>query len=118
MRSETCLKSISFCAAIVFLFSSYAMAGTWTTLNAPGAYGTSLMGIDGSNIVGYYSDTYGRQHGGIYNGTTWTTLDEPSGYYTEVDGIDGSNLVGTYSSSHGFLYNGTTWTTLDAPLGE
>jgi hypothetical protein len=109
---------IVICAAIVFFCSVHAMAGTWTTIDIPGASNTYVESIDGSNIVGTY-DVSGYFHGFTYNETSWATLDYP-GARTSVMGIDGSNLVGFYrldSSNYydGFLYNGTNWTTLDKP---
>jgi len=68
-------------------------------------YNTHIYGIDGSNIVGMYGDTY--CHGFLYNGTTWTTLDFPGAQKTWIYGISGSNLVGFYndaSGTHGFVY--------------
>ena len=73
------------------------------------------MGIDGSNIVGFYEEA----HGFLYDGTTWTVLDMPGANWTYIHGIDGSNIVGQYldehRGGHGFLYNGTSWLTLDMP---
>jgi len=117
MRSETHLKSISFCAAIVLFCSAYSKAGTWTTLNFPGADGTTrISGIDGSNLVGSYD-----HHGFVYNMTTqnWTTIDVPGATYTRIYDIDGSNLVGS-STLNGekltdFIYDGTTLHALDLP---
>jgi hypothetical protein len=116
MRSETHLKSISFYAAIVLFCSAYSKAGTWTTLNFPGADGTTrISGIDGSNLVGSYD-----HHGFVYNMTTqnWTTIDMPTAKSTLVRGISGNIIVGEYSDSvfwgdwHSFLYDGTNWTTI------
>jgi len=99
------------------LFSSCALAGTWTTLEKPGATETNAYGIDGNNIVGnYVQDDVG--HGFLYDGLTWTTLDAPGAIATYVQSISGNNIVGYYmdGAGHyaGFLYNGSTWTTLDA----
>ncbi len=109
----------------------FANAQTFTTLNDPlhPLGGTSAQGIDGNNIVGYYSDSSGRNHGFLYNGSTYMTLDDPfantiPGQGTEAYGISGNNIVGQYwdssgRMSHGFLYNISTsaYTTFDHPLG-
>jgi hypothetical protein len=99
------------CVALAFCgicSISYAVVGTWTTLDKPGAHETDIYGIDGSNLVGWYSTApLGNHHGFLYNGTTWTTLDYPGAIYTRIYGIDGSNLVGGYedaSGGHGFIY--------------
>ncbi len=104
---------------VVLLFSTaYAEAGTWTTLDVPGASNTGVYDIDSGNILGTYDD-YDGVHGFLYDGTTWTTLDMPGASATWALGIDGSNIVGVYPGtsgfSHGFLYDGTTWTTIDMP---
>jgi len=73
MRSQTYLKSIAICAVIVLFGSVYAMAGTWTTIDKPGA-ATCVYGVDGSNLVGHYDE--GTLNGFLYNMTTksWTTI--------------------------------------------
>jgi hypothetical protein len=108
-------------AGLVMVFgltvSASAITYTWTTLNYPGARGTSAFGIYGNNIVGTYN--WG-EHGFLYDGTNWTTLDHPNASsWTSASGIEGSNIVGTYIDAsgvyHGFLYDGSTWTTIDYP---
>jgi hypothetical protein len=84
--------------------------------------GTIASGIDGGNIVGWYTDANGFIHGFLYNGKTYTTLDDPNGLGTTyASGISGGNIVGWYTDAkgltHGFLYNGKTYTTLDDPHG-
>jgi hypothetical protein len=90
----------------------------WTFLDMPGAISTTIRGINGNNLVGYYTDNSGRTHGLLYDMSTqnWTTIDKPGASTTEILGLDGSNLVGSYDS-HGFIYSMTTnnWTTLDMP---
>jgi hypothetical protein len=86
---------------------------TWTTLN----FATTVYGIDGSRLVGYYLDDDGGRHGFFYDGSTRTTLDFPGARtYTYIKGIDGNNLVGS-ADGHGVIYNlgSQTWTTLDFP---
>ena len=100
----------------------------YTTLDFPSTNGGSANGcyaaaIDGTNIVGGYTDASGQGHGFLYNGSTWTTLDDPvAAGYTVACGVSGTNIVGYYSdsnhSTHGFLYNGSTWTTLEDPDGS
>jgi len=40
--------------AMVLFGTGYAMAGSWTTLDKPGATSTYAWGIDGDNITGEY----------------------------------------------------------------
>jgi hypothetical protein len=120
MRSETRLKSVTIFTAIVLFCSAYTLAGTWTTLDYPGATQTYVSGISGNNIVGYY----GSSHGFLYDGTNWTTIDMPGAQSTIVRGISGNKIVGEYSLSDSpfpfgpwksFLYDGTNWTTIPLP---
>ena len=87
-----------------------------------GYSGTFATGISGGNIVGWYVDGSGYNHGFLYNGSTYTTLDDPNGVgSTYAQGIDGKNIVGWYVDTngytHGFIYNGSTYATLDDPNG-
>jgi len=81
----------------------------WTPLSYSVAEMTCPYDIDGSNIVGYYEDTSGADHGFLYDGSNWTTLDYPEAVETQALGIDGSNIVGSYEDAsgtiHGFLYD-------------
>jgi probable HAF family extracellular repeat protein len=80
---------------------------------------------DAGQIVGYYVDSSGVDHGFLYNGVTYTPLNAPSGTKgTQALGInDAGQIVGAYADSsgavHGFLYNSSafTYTTLNDPLG-
>ena len=86
---------------------------TYTTLDPSGSTSTTVIGISGSNVVGYYTAS-GVQHGFLYNGSTYSTLDPSGSTQTTVTGVSGSNVVGSYVASgvkHGFLYNGSTYTT-------
>jgi probable HAF family extracellular repeat protein len=121
-----------------FLYSN----GTYTTLNDPsaatpngvGGLGTYANSINGSGqIVGYYADGTGVNHGFLYSGGTngtYTTLDDPSasGAGTVTFGInDLGQIVGyCYSTPTALLYSGGTngtYTTINAsglftsPLG-
>jgi hypothetical protein len=101
-------------------YSVYADGFTYTTISYPDASSTYANGIDGNNIVGFYSDASGTCHGFLYNGSTYTTIDYPATGHTVLNGIDGDNIVGSYKpdntgSSHGFIYNASTFTLLDVP---
>jgi len=114
------MKKLIVILAAVVLFGGFARAGTWTTLDVPGAIQTRIRDIDGGNLVGYYLDNSGLRHGFIRSGTTWTTLDVPGASYTYAYSIDGSNIVGYYQDaslhSYGFLYNVTAQSWTDIPI--
>jgi len=117
LKEERIMKtSIVICGVVVLCCVSYAGAVvTWTPIDKAGAYYTEVFGIDGSTIVGTYSDTEGN-HGFSYNSGTWTIHDNPGGQ-TVLSGIDGGNYVGYYYNNgyHGCSYISSSWDTLDAP---
>ena len=101
---------VCFLVAIVALSAAVAQAsgGTYTTLDPPGSGFTQADGVSGNDVVGYYNDAGGIEHGFLYNGSGYTTLDYPGSTDTEAFGISGNNVIGAYYSggtSHGFLYN-------------
>jgi hypothetical protein len=108
---------IPICTAIAILFSSYALAGTLKTLDAPGATQTSAYGIDGDKVVGSY--TYGGLTlGFVYDGTNWTTLRKGTSNFTVALDIDGDNILAQYQDgqgTHNAIFNGITWTTIPGP---
>jgi hypothetical protein len=91
---------------ILFFVLNYALAGSYITLDKPGASQTYAHGINGNNIVGWYQDAPGNYHGFLYDGTDWTTLDMPGSTNTKLLDLDGSNIVGIYetASSKGIFY--------------
>ena len=107
MRSETHLRSIIFCGAIVFFCSACAMAGTWETLQVPGATSATATGVDGGNIVGYFRDASNNEHGFLYDGSRYKVLDA-STWWTEAFGVSGNKIVGEYLdfsyATHAFVY--------------
>ena len=93
-------------ALILLLNANFTLAdGTWETVDVPGAGGTSICGMYGETIVGYYN--VGANKGFIYTGrTNWITIYYPVDAY--VNGIYGSNVVWDNSgmdSEDGTVYN-------------
>jgi hypothetical protein len=90
---------------------------TWTEITVPLGNWSHLNGIDGSNLVGYYSNGNGY-HGFLYDGITSYILDMPGMLATYPIDIDGENIVGYYQISSdfkGFLYNGKNWFIIEIP---
>jgi probable HAF family extracellular repeat protein len=92
--------------------------GTYTTLDDPlaanefdrpfGPTGTVAEGINGAGqIVGYYADNNGDEHGFLYNGGIYTTIDDPGAFGTTAFGINKNGHVvgGRFDKfgDHGFL---------------
>ena len=106
---KSCL--ITAVAAFLTLFLAVSAQGVllndYTTLDVPEATHTHALGIDGSNIVGYYFDDINGANGLIYDGANYTTLEVPGSIRTYAHGIDGTNIVGWYrdanGDTHGFL---------------
>jgi probable HAF family extracellular repeat protein len=77
--------------------------GTYTTLDDPLAAegdpfringGTIAAGINGAGqIVGFYEDSNGDEHGFLYNGGIYTTLDDPEAFDTTAFGINKNGHV-------------------------
>jgi hypothetical protein len=96
--------------------------GTFGTLGytAVGDFGTHALGIDSSDqIVGYYVDAVGEEHGFLRDFTgygvrgNYVSLDPTGSIDTVAEGIDDSGeIVGFYETSdlayHGFSYNSVT----------
>jgi hypothetical protein len=73
---------------------------TWITgINSPG------------DVVGFYHDTQGMQHGFVLHHGTFISIDIPDATSTEAGGIDADNdIVGRYVTpdghTHGYLLTG------------
>jgi autotransporter-associated beta strand protein len=88
--------------------------GTWATLNAPNAFNTYAMGINGGNIVGYFNDFVGV-HGFLYDGNSYLILDFPGAIETRAFGISGDVIVGSYVDSLG-ISRGFSTTIPETPI--
>lgn len=97
---------------------------TWVTStfseHAPaGSTKITPTGIFGNNIVGWYKDSAGFDHGFLFDGANWTTLDAPGAFGTTANGIFENMIIGACRGGSAgyrtFLYDGSVWTVLDAP---
>ncbi len=117
------LSSVAIMIWLVFAFgfSGTVQAVEWTTLDVPGATGTTAYGIDSNNIICGSSLGFS-----IYNITTatWTTNFDLPGVPSGISGdyIAGNGGGGTWGVNGGgpfyaFLYNTTTaqWIPLNMP---
>jgi uncharacterized membrane protein len=102
--------------------------GVFEVLTIPGAVGgAQATGINNSQqVVGFYIDAAGVNHGFWLNFGTFQKLDFPGSTFTQALGINNTGLiVGAYmdkaGASHGFVYNtlATTskWQSIDDPNG-
>ena len=63
------------------LVVSYAVAGTWTTINFPDAVSTHIAGIDGDTVVGSYTTLHWDERYGEFLDTDHNyvyTIPEPT----------------------------------------
>ncbi len=105
----------------------------WSILDVstqvPGVTATYANGINGSNIVGYYttSGTSGSSNlGYLYDGTNYTTINaasvNPGAIQTFANGVSGNIIVGTCEDKNGYMYgytydiSATTLASLNCPL--
>jgi hypothetical protein len=112
-----------------------AAAGTFKTVDVPGAAGTLLAGIDEDNVVAVnYTGSAGGQFGALYRNGTFTPVNDPAAGsgpgqgtspITPKDTGDDSNVlrsttvIGWYVDSanmyHGFVYRSGKFTNFDDP---
>jgi probable HAF family extracellular repeat protein len=96
---------------------------TFATLDVPGASYASTIptGINSSGqIVGYFQDAAGNDHGFLFDQGSYTTLDVPGGTGTWAIGInDSGQIVGSYrdaaNNDRGFLLDQGSYTILYVP---
>jgi probable HAF family extracellular repeat protein len=94
---------------------------TYTTIDPSDSTSTVGLGInDSGQVVGFYDDSSGEEHGFLDSGGTYTTIDPPGSTSTDPLSInDSGQVVGIYEDSngtnHGFLYSSGTYTILDVP---
>ncbi|HVI09646.1 MAG TPA: hypothetical protein VND65_15260 [Candidatus Binatia bacterium] len=95
-------------------------AGTFTTLNYPGAQATSAFAInDPGVVVGYYLISNTGPHAFLYESGKFKNIDFPGSGYTIATAINNHGVVaGLFSSStgvHGYTYSNGTFTQVDKP---
>jgi hypothetical protein len=119
------IKVFRFLAICTFsvAFASIASPQVYTTIDFPGAIGTSLNGgpnPEGTS-VGSYTDTSFVTHGFTLTAKgVFTSFDPPGSTLTIPNFISPQGvIVGEYldsgNVSHGFILNGTKYTSVDAP---
>ena len=82
--------------------------GVFTTIDAPGASFTQVLGIKGAKIAGSYLDgnNNGNPQGFRLKRSIFTTINVPGAGATEACGVSHAGIVGFYTDmggTHGFL---------------
>jgi hypothetical protein len=85
-----------------------ALEFTFSTIDPPGSMFTFSFAINPKgDIVGWYIDASGANHGSLLNKGVFKTIDFPGATATTIDGIKPKDyIVGTYVAggvTHGFL---------------
>ena len=113
--------------ASVLLLATVSGAGPsfqFTSIDFPGAVLTNAQGINpGGEIVGFYTDTAGKQHGFLLSAGNFTSIDYPGAISTNARGIGpGGDIVGSFTNApggppniHGFLLSGGTFSLVQFP---
>ena len=98
---------------ILYLVALYLMLGVSSVSSAdgfsfisfdfPGAVSTQANGINpAGNIVGYYADAEGTNHGFLLSKGAFTRIDVPGSIFTNPGGINpAGEIVGGYVDSNG-----------------
>jgi uncharacterized membrane protein len=100
-------------------------ADRYISFDAPGSIATNADGINvNGDVVGWYIDSAGKQHGYLLSGGAFTTIDYPGANGTIARAInDQGDIVGTHvedptlpgGGSHGYLLQSGAFTALDYP---
>lgn len=116
--SASAFKSFDFPGATFVATQS----GELTSFDLPESVATYAYGInDFDQIVGWYEDRLGTQHGYVYHSGTFMTIDPPNSMLTNAWDIANSHVVvGTFLDQgfgiyRGFLLQRGIYSTYDAP---
>ena len=76
---------------------------TFTQLDVPGSVSTEADGINApGQIIGFFVDSAGKQHGFLHQGATFTQLDFPGATATRTAGINNSGVIaGSFTDAAG-----------------
>lgn len=102
-RKIVCLLAILIASLQLTLAQA---AGTYTQIDYPGATQTRVLGINSAGeMVGFYVDSLGDDHGFLLSGGEFTTIDVPGSNKTDADGINDVGQIVGYSRLGGFVYD-------------
>jgi hypothetical protein len=109
-------RGVIVAAFVCAIWTTVAGAGqvlVFTTVDFPGSILTNAQGINASgDIVGFYTDSGGRQHGFVRSGDQYRSIDFPNAALTQAHGIGpAGDIVGHYQRqnesgavpAHGFV---------------
>ena len=99
-------------AVLAFVLVNMALANipagaqttfTFTQLDVPGSVSTEADGINAQGqIIGFFVDSAGKQHGFLHQDATFTQLDFPGATATRTAGINNSGVIaGSFADAAG-----------------
>ncbi|MBZ5623678.1 MAG: hypothetical protein LAQ69_34000 [Acidobacteriia bacterium] len=98
--SRNIVRTVLSIAAVAFAatFARAQAQRTYISFDVPGAALTSVQGINAEGaVVGFYTDTNGKQHGFLLSGGSVTTIDYSGALATIARGINShGDIVGTH----------------------
>jgi len=103
--------------------ATHVSFSSFTSFDFPGTTETVPEKLNASGeIVGFYVDSLGLQHGFLLQGGSFSTFDFPGAVDNVLEGInDSTQTTGAYDDSsqvtHGFLLQGGTFSSFDVPNG-
>ena len=119
---RNCGNAFFVCLMVAICLSTASIsAQQFFTLSPPGAGFSAPGGInDLGQVVGFYYDGSGNQHGYVLTAGVYTTIDYPGAVGTSCNGINNNGvIVGSYidnnSIGHGFTFINSTFTLVDDP---
>ena len=108
MKNTLVVSRILVTATLCMLFTIIGRADSFvfTSVNVPGSTSTVAAGINtGGQVVGYYTDSGGNQHGFLDTGGTFTSIDAPGATSTYAFAINSSGqIAGEYVDATGATY--------------
>ncbi len=115
-------SSLAFILAILLPAGLAAQNYSFTNIDYPGAMYTFPQAVnDGGQVVGYWGDSQGNNHGFYWDGTNFTSIDYPGAGATFAEGINNAGVIsGLYltdmgTQAHGFTLDNGTFTSYDYP---
>ena len=125
MRRICFLSVLGLCSVLVLAVAARTTPSLqFNSIDFPGAVLTNVQGINpGGEMVGFYRDTAGKQHGFWLSGGNFTSIDYPGAISTSPRGISpGGDIVGSFTNApggppnvHGFLLSQGTFSLVQFP---
>jgi hypothetical protein len=115
-------SSLTFVLAILLPAGLVAQNYSFTNIDYPGAMYTFPQAVnDSGQVVGYWGDSQGNNHGFYWDGINFTSIDYPGAGATFAVGINNAGVISGFyltdmgTQAHGFILDNGTFTSYDYP---